>query len=407
MTLRIQLVAAFAVTAAIACAAVGAVVYDRTANDQLARARDRVAQEARTARDVYESSDSFVELGASTDPSAAPKALRRAVQSGHVATVVVEHGATSRVWGGAPTTGQLHAIFVSASFAEQDHELATLRRTLVLAGTLATLIAAVAGFLMARRIGRRLERAAATARTVAAGDLEARIGIRGTDEVAVLASAVDDMAAALSARIARERRFAADAAHELRTPLAGLVAAAELLPQGRAASIVRVGVADLRRLVDQLLELARVEGGLDVLQLDEVDLGSVARSARRVYPELELDVDRAATVITDLRRLERVLTNLIENAFHHGSPPVTLRVRGRTISVEDAGSGFADDVIAEATERFVVGDASRSRGAGLGLAISTEHAAAIGATLRLENREAGGASAELVLPEREVNEVAT
>jgi signal transduction histidine kinase len=400
MTLRARLVAAFASTAAIACAVVGTIVYERMAGDQLAHARDRAAQEARTARDVYESSYSFVQLGASTDASAAPAALRRAVEAGHVATVVVGHGSTSRVWAGAPTTGQFPTIFVSESFAEEDRALATLRRTLMVSSLLATLFAAAVGLVLARWIGRRLERAARTARTVAAGDLDARIGLRGKDEIAVLSSAVDDMAVALSARIARERRFAADAAHELRTPLAGLVAAAELLPEGRAASIVRVGVADLRRLVDQLLELARVEGQLDELHLDEVDLGSVARSARRVYPELELDVDRPATVITDLRRLERVLANLIENAFHHGAPPVTLRIRGRLIGVEDAGTGFAEDVLAHATERFVVGDASRSRGAGLGLAISTEQAAAIGATLLLENRRGGGASVELTLPDR-------
>ena len=73
--------------------------------------------------------------------------------------------------------------------------------------------------------------------------------------------------------------------------------------------------------------------------------------------------------------------------------------------MEDAGIGFAEDVLAHATERFVVGDASRSRGAGLGLAISTEQAAAIGATLLLENRRGGGASVELTLPDREADGV--
>ena len=383
----------------------GVLVYERTAGEELDRARDRVAEEVRTARVVLET-EQFVLLGASVDADAAPRQLRAAVRSGHLATLVVGTGASARVWAGAPTSvkpGPLssrgpNTIFVSESFADEDRALASLRRTLVVSGLLAAVAAATVGVALTQGISSRLRRAARAAQRVAGGELDVRVATGGRDEVAALATAINHMADALSTRIERERAFAGDAAHELRTPVAALVAASELLPPGPTATIVRASIADLRRLVENLLELSRAEGGLDRIRLDEVDLSAVA-AQRSAYTRLSMSTSICPSpVITDLRRVERVVANLVENAIRHGAPPVTVRARERTLVVDDGGAGFPDELLVHVTERFVVGHGGRSHGAGLGLAIAAEHARVLGASLTFANRPEGGARATLALP---------
>jgi signal transduction histidine kinase len=287
---------------------------------------------------------------------------------------------------------------VSRSFAEEERQLAALRRLLIIATLLSTGIAAAVGLIFANGLSFRLRRAAAAARRVASGELGARIGMHGTDEVGALALAVDEMADALGERIVRERRFAADTAHELRTPISSLVTAAELLPAGRAAAIVRDSVDRLRRLIEQLLEIARLEGNLDPVQLDVVDLVSFAHAAQRVFPALEVEAEPGASTITDLARLERIAANLAENAFRYGRPPVVLRVAKDVLSVADRGPGFPENVMAHATDRFVVGDAARGQGVGLGLSIVAEHVRTLGAELTVANRADGGAVVSVHFP---------
>ncbi|MDP9255206.1 MAG: HAMP domain-containing protein, partial [Actinomycetota bacterium] len=282
-TLRARLAVAFALTAALATSLVGVVVYEGTAADLLGRARNQTAQAVRSARDRYESQRRLVS-GATVRGSLAPSRLRAVVaQRQRVATLVSGSGRAARVWGGAPVAGLASGIYVSRSFAEEDRQLTALRRLLLIATVLATLVAAGVGLVLASRLSLRLRRAAAAARRVTTGELRARIGMQGSDEVGALARAVDEMADALNERILRERRFAADTAHELRTPVSSLVTAAGLLPAGEAASIVRESVDRLRRLIEQLLEIARLEGNLDAVQLDSVDLVSFARAAQRVF----------------------------------------------------------------------------------------------------------------------------
>jgi signal transduction histidine kinase len=294
--------------------------------------------------------------------------------------------------------GLASGIYVSRSFAEEDRQLGALRRLLIIATALATVLAAAVGLVLASGLSLRLRRAAAAARRVTTGELGARIGLQGSDEVGALARAVDEMADALNQRIVRERRFAADTAHELRTPVSSLVTAAELLPAGRAASIVRESVERLRRLIEQLLEIARLESNLDAVQLDTVDLASFARAAQRVYPALEVDAEAGASTVTDLARLERITANLAENAFRYGRPPVVLRVADDVLAVSDHGPGFPPELLAHATDRFVVGDTTRGEGVGLGLSIVAEHVRTLDAELLLANRPEGGAVVSVRFP---------
>jgi two-component system sensor histidine kinase MtrB len=378
-SLFFRLSAAFALTAAAACLVIGAIVYQQTSSGLFMRARDKAAQEVASARDIEVGSDRLP-LAAQYDTRNVPPQLVAQVQSAHLATFITGRGSRERVWAAAydPRIGA--GIYLSDSLNREERELATLRSTLVVAGLIATGVAALIGVALAAWLSSRLRRASGTARRIAAGD----------DEVASLAKAIDEMADALEERIRRERKFAADAAHELRTPLAGIVAASQLLPEGRPATMVREGIGQLRRLVDQLLELARLEGGLDTVTVDQVDLKTVARAAQLVYPGVIVDAPESSLVSTDLRRLERVVANLVENALRYGAPPVTIHVAGQTVAVSDHGPGFDADLIPRATERFSVGESARSQGAGLGLAITAEHVKLLGARLDVANRPGGG-----------------
>ena len=399
-SLRARLGVAFALTAALATSLVGVFVYQGTAADLLGRARTQTAGAVRSARDRYESQRRLAS-GATVHASVAPAPLRGVVaQRQRVVTFVSGSGSAARVWGGAPVAGRASGIYVSRSFAEEDRQLAALRRLLIIATVLATVLAAAVGLVLASGLSLRLRRAAAAARRVTTGELGARIGMQGSDEVGALARAVDEMADALNQRIVRERRFAADTAHELRTPVSSLVTAAELLPAGRAASIVRESVDRLRRLIEQLLEIARLESDLDAVQLDTVDLVSFARAAQRVFPALEVDAEAGASTVTDLARLERIVANLTENAFRYGRPPVVLRVADDMIAVSDHGAGFSPELLAHATDRFVVGDTARAEGVGLGLSIVAEHVRTLGAELLLANRPDGGAVVSVRFPHR-------
>ena len=390
-SLRTRLGVAFALTAALATSIVGVLVYEGTAADLIGRARNQTAQAVRSARDRYESQRRLAS-GATVHASLAPSRLRDVVaQRERVATLVSGSGRAARVWGGAPVAGLTSGIYLSRSFAEEERQLAALRRLLLIATVLATVVAAGVGLVLASGLSLRLRRAATAARRVTTGELRARIGMQGSDEVGALARAVDEMADALNERILRERRFAADTAHELRTPVSSLVTAAELLPGGEAASIVRESVDRLRRLIEQLLEIARLEGDLDAVQLDTVDLVSFARGAQRVFPTLEVDAEAPASTVTDLARLERIVANLAENAIRYGRPPVVLQVADDMLSVSDHGPGFPPELLAHATERFAVGDTARGEGVGLGLSIVAEHVRTLGAELTVANSAAGGA----------------
>jgi signal transduction histidine kinase len=185
----------------------------------------------------------------------------------------------------------------------------------------------------------------------------------------------------------------ADIAHELRTPVTGLVTAAELLPPSRPAELVRDRVTVLRSLVENILEVARLDAATERAELVDVPLGEFV--SRRVPSAV---VTGAETVRTDPRRLERVLVNLMDNAERHGEPPVSVVVDGTTIRVRDHGPGFPDDILREGPSRFRTADPNRSDGHGLGLTIALAQARVLSAELTLENATDGGAEVRVVLP---------
>ncbi|MFI1380830.1 sensor histidine kinase [Embleya sp. NPDC020886] len=337
-------------------------------------------------------------FGSRVDDPALPGALRVAVRDGDRATQLSD----GWIWAAVGVDG--HVLSLRSSYRDRTSDLASLDRVLVLGAVCVVVCGAAAGVLIGARLSRRLRRAADAARRVAAGErsirVRAAIGGSNRDEAAELATAMDAMADTLQARLDAERRVTADIAHELRTPLTGLSAAADLLPTDRPGELVRDRVRALRSLVEDVLEVARLDTATQRADLTEVALGAfAARRVATIAPAAEVRVADDEVVITDPRRLERILANLLTNATKHGLAPVVVEVDGPRIRVRDAGPGFPATLLREGPSRFRKGTDDRAVGGhGLGLTIAMGQAAVLGASLTLANPESGGAVAELTLP---------
>lgn len=256
-------------------------------------------------------------------------------------------------------------------------------------------VAVLAGVLLGYRLTRALRAASGAARKIVEEDLDAGGAVSGgggLGEVAELSNALELVSAELRARRMAEQRFTSDVAHELRTPLTGLVTAAELLPPGRPTELVCDRVQKLRGLVEDLLEISRLDARVETADLRPYPLaGLVGRIVAAAMPQARLAVESDAQVLTDFRRLDRVLTNLLANAGRHGRPPVVVSVDGAVVTVRDHGAGFPADLLARGPRRFRTARRERGVGHGLGLTIAAGHCRVVGVELRFANHPRGGA----------------
>ena len=399
-SLRWRLALAFALLAAAVAGGVGIVVYEVTAGDLLTRARATAVAQVQAAALIYPLTKPSLPRSAlpAGDPSV-PADLRAAVRRGLVASYSGTWNGTPVVWAGRRTPDGSGELYVRDSYAPQRQELADLRRTLIESAAAATLAGALVGLLLAGRLSLRLRRAAATAGRVTAGELDARIHAEGRDEVAKLGEAIDGMAEAMQRRIERERQFTADVAHDLRTPLTGLKTAASLLPHDEVSDAVRERVDRLLGLVEDLLEISRLDAGTATADLRRVDLGAFVSSVVADTQGVSVTTDGASVTLIDPRRLERVIENVIENAARHGAPPVEVAVSPGRIALRDHGPGFSEPMLTQAAERFTKGDSARGGGFGLGLAIAAGQCRVLGGELRLANHPEGGAVVTIALPQ--------
>ncbi|MFF1914534.1 ATP-binding protein [Streptomyces sp. NPDC058239] len=302
-----------------------------------------------------------------------------------------------RMWAADRVDGTVLAVWVD--MGSELRSIQALDRHMRYAALAMLAVVVPLTVLAAELVLRRLRRVAGTARRIKRGDLDARTRSRGHDEISEISSAVDLMADALQDRLRSEQRFTADVAHELRTPLAGLVTSASLLPESEATGLVRDRVQVLRALVDDLLEISRLDAGVEQADAQAVPLGElVAESVRRTGLETRVTVTGHPVAETDPRRLDRIVTNLILNAHRHGATPVEVTVEGTTIVVRDHGPGFSPDLLAHGPQRFRTEAAERGHGHGLGLTIALGQAHVIGAHLTLANTTPYGAVATLELP---------
>ncbi|MET7695486.1 two-component system sensor histidine kinase CseC [Streptomyces sp. NPDC005483] len=413
--LRWKLSAAIALVGALVAIALSLVVHNAARVSMLDNARDLADERIQIAQRNFELTGKPNFPSIAVDDRHLPPALREKVEEGRRATYVSDRPDRGPdIWAAVPVKGG-HVLSLHTGFTDRSTDILNdLDQALVIGSIAVVLGGSALGVLIGGQLSRRLRKAATAANQMAKGETDVRVrdAIGGVvrDETDDLASAVDAMADALQQRLEAERRVTADIAHELRTPVTGLLTAAELLPPGRPTELVLDRAKAMRTLVEDVLEVARLDGANERAELQDILLGEfVTRRVAVKDPEIEVRVVHESEVTTDPRRLERVLFNLLANAARHGKPPVQVTVEGRVIRVRDHGPGFPEDLLADGPSRFRTGSADRAgHGHGLGLTIAAGQARVLGARLTFRNvRPAGtpegvpaeGAVAVLWLPE--------
>lgn len=155
----------------------------------------------------------------------------------------------------------------------------------------------------------------------------------------------------------------------------------------------------LRVLVEDLLEISRLDAGAERAELRPVPLAEVVEeSLARTGLPARFTPDGAGSARTDPRQVDRIVANLVLNAHRHGGAPVEVAVTGTTVTVRDHGPGFPRELLADGPRRFRTGASERGRGHGLGLTIALGQARVVGASLSFANASDGGAVATLRLP---------
>ncbi|EME98321.1 HAMP domain-containing histidine kinase [Streptomyces mobaraensis NBRC 13819 = DSM 40847] len=408
--LRWKVSLAIAGVGALIAVALSLVVHNAARASMINSSRDVMDQRIQLAERYYRTSQGRTTLHAKVDDPALPEQLREAAALGQRATFVQDSGGSApQVWASVPlANGKI--LSMHQPFQDRLKILDEMDRALIIGSVSVVLGGCALGILIGGQLSRRLRKASAAARKLADGDRDVRvreaIGGRVRDETDDLARAVDGMAQALQDRLEAERRVTADIAHELRTPVTGLLTAAELLPPGRPTELVRDRAQAMRTLVEDVLEVARLDGFAERAEMQEIELGEfVVRRVRTFSPEARVTVVRHAYVNTDPRRLERILGNLLANAAKHGRGPIEVTVEGRVLRVRDHGPGFPEDLLREGPSRFRTGSEDRAgKGHGLGLTIAAGQARVLGARLTFRNADpeaagGGGAIAVLWLPE--------
>jgi len=239
---------------------------------------------------------------------------------------------------------------------------------------LLALLVGLLAFPIVRQLTRRLERLQQGVERLGAGELSARVAVEGRDEVARLAQRFNDAAERIEQLVGAHKALLAHASHELRTPLTRIQLALELVkdavePRRRAG--LEQDIAELDRLIDEILLASRLDAVNEPLQLEELDLLALAAELAAAHTEVQLE-GASLPLRADARLLRRLLRNLLENAERHGQPPTRLQLSASggeaVIRVSDAGPGVPEAQREAVFEPFYRGD-TRATGSGLGLAL--------------------------------------
>lgn len=346
---------------------------------------------------------------------AVPAALLRQVEAGRPSLQRVQAQGHPALVLGIPLDTPGEAYFEVDALTELDRTLHSLGNilTLVAAGT--TVAGLALGAWAARRLLQPLQEMSAAAGRISSGDLDARLQPPADRDLAPLSRSFNAMVDDLAARLRRDRRFAADVSHELRSPLQTLAnassvlqrRAADLDPRARAAAeLVQDEVERFSALVADLLELAREDVPVDAV---EADVAGLVReeAGRRGLPDDVLDLTGAPTSwCVEVRRLRGVVRNLLDNATQHGGGVVGVRLAQEAdqlvLEVDDAGPGVPVDERELVFDRFGRGRRSSSRrdgeGTGLGLSLVAAQVAAHGGGVEVDDRPGGGARFRVRLP---------
>ena len=371
------------------------------------------------------SSEHWYPSSATLSPRQLPLALRTHVLAGTAAWQVVGSSGVSELIVGVPIHAQTASRTENAAYFE-IFDLSDLTRTLhalLAALALAALITTVAGAVLGRwasaRTLRPLRETTQAALAIAGGRLGTRLESADFADLAPFASAFNQMVDQLQERIEREARFTSDVNHELRSPLTTLANSLSVLEARRdelppralqALDLLGAEVRRFRRLVDELLEISRIDAKPDDISRDEVTIGSlvehtVQATGTNVPTQFGPGV-ASQHILVDKRRFERIFANLFENAQRYagGVTLLTIEDHGDTVRflVEDAGPGIAPEERDRIFERFSRGSTGRRRGlgdgTGLGLAIVAQHVNQHGGRVWVEERLGGGSRFVVELP---------
>ena len=332
-----------------------------------------------------------------------------------------------------PADGGLYTAYFLFPLDEEQETLALVTRAMVTAALLLLILVAGLTWLVTRQVVTPVRLARRVAERLAAGQLQERLQVKGEDDLARLATSFNQMASNLQRQIRQleelsrvQQQFVSDVSHELRTPLTTVRMAGDVLHDARrsfdpatsrAAELLQKELDRFETLLVDLLEISRFDAGAAVLDLDEVNLVDVAHRvvdqtralADQRHTRVVVDApDHACLAEADVRRVERIVRNLVTNAIDHAEThDVVVHVAGddqaAAIAVRDHGVGLRPGESAMVFNRFWRADPARARtsgGTGLGLSISLEDTHLHGGWLQAWGRLGEGSQFRLTLPRR-------
>ena len=329
-----------------------------------------------------------------------------------------------------PNAGQ-YEMYIIFSLVNQEKTLDLISRSLFLGGFILLLLVALITWLVVRQVVSPVRQAAMIATEFTAGDFRKRLKVESQDEIATLGLAFNEMAESIEQQIARlenlsrvQQRFVSDVSHELRTPLTTLRMASEVIFSskdnfdpivGRSAELLVAQLDRFEKLLEDLLEVSRFDAEVAVLEAVDFDmvllvqrcaddLGLVAKERMT-----EIYVNSSEPVImikADIRRVERILRNLLANAIDHSEElQIDVRIVASdhdvAVGVRDYGIGLDENALTRVFDRFWRADPSRARtrgGTGLGLSIALEDARLHNGELEAWGRPGRGSHFVVTLP---------
>jgi signal transduction histidine kinase len=317
--------------------------------------------------------------------------------------------------------GGLGFVVVARPRAVFTDTLSALLPSLVVTGLVALGFALIVAGLLSRTITRPLRDLVEGVRRFAGGDYGTRVPLAGPSEIAEMGTAFNEMASEIQRSRGSEQAFLADISHELRTPLTSIQGFAQAIVEGEArgdavshvAEIIHREARRLVRMVEGLLQVARLESGAQAMAREDVAPSRLLESAVAALEVQAKDAgvsfdvsgaDALPSVRGDPDKLAQLFLNVLDNAVKHSPRGATVHIRGNrddgaiVIRVRDSGSGLPQGAQARLFQRFYRGENAERDGAGLGLAIAQAIAQAHGGTIRASNVEGGGAEFAVRLP---------
>jgi len=324
-----------------------------------------------------------------------------------------------------------YEMYMLFSLTNQNATLVLIQNYLYLTGLFLVLLILLITWMVVRQVVRPVREAARIATDFTAGDFRQRMNVRSQDEISTLGNAFNEMAESLEKQITRlenlsrvQQRFVSDVSHELRTPLTTLRMASEVINSfgesfdpilARSSELMVAQLDRFERLLEDLLEISRFDAEVAELESVEFDMVALVKRcaedldwvAKRHSTDLRIySISENITLSADIRRVERILRNLLTNAIDHAEEkPIAITIVGSekdvAIGIRDYGIGLDESALPRVFDRFWRADPSRARtrgGTGLGLSIALEDARLHNGELEAWGRPGKGAHFVLTLP---------